>query len=365
MSGRNNVDDETILIRPPMPPRRSRGAWWIGLVAAVGLAVGLGGVAAWRWWLVAPGPVAVSRPVMPPVPVPVAPAAQRPGNTAVPAPMAVPAGPAPVVSDFPMETLSVAAIRAYVTAGLSALRVAENASVLVLDFASLPRQGRMLDRIAALVEKGGLPHDRILTEAELAAAVKVSGDTEGGFYYGHDYSAASLQRFFAVVDRDHVVLNDDEALLRRLLTQIGWLAPGARTALISVPKVGADAKVTQAVRDAILTHELSHGEYFSDPFYAAYVHRFWQDRLTDTERSAFRSFLGRDGYDEANEEVVENETQAYLVFTLDQRFFDPSQVAMTPERRLALRSAFWRDMPPGWLRDMLGGLPPPPGAGGL
>ncbi len=42
-------------------------------------------------------------------------------------------------------------------------RFAPNPRILVLDFASLLDQGRMLNRIAALVEKSGLPHDRLLT----------------------------------------------------------------------------------------------------------------------------------------------------------------------------------------------------------
>ena len=51
-----------------------------------------------------------------------------------------------------------------------------------------------MDRIAALIEKADLPRNSILSADELANAVKAGGDMEGGFYYGHDYSASSAAR---------------------------------------------------------------------------------------------------------------------------------------------------------------------------
>ena len=69
-------------------------------------------------------------------------------------------------------------------------RFASDPRILVLDFASLLEQGRMLNRVAALVEKSGLPHDRVLTTSKSTAAIRASGDTVETFYYGHDYGAA-------------------------------------------------------------------------------------------------------------------------------------------------------------------------------
>src|SRR5262249_56029658 len=62
----------------------------------------------------------------------------------------------------------------------------------------------------------------------------------------HDYSAAALARFFALADRDHIELRVEEERLRTLLRQEGWLAPGAVAGLISLPAVGADAKIGRA-----------------------------------------------------------------------------------------------------------------------
>jgi hypothetical protein len=258
--------------------------------------------------------------------------------------------------ELPIETATVAQILVHQPTDLSIIRLAENPQIVVLDFASLTRQRTMLDRVAALIEKAGLPRDRILSADELDRAVKADGGVDSGFYYGHDYSAASLRRFFAIADHAHVQLTAGEALLRHLLDQLGWLKPDTVAGMISAPGVGANANVTAAARDTILTHELSHGEYFSNPAYADYVHRFFLDAITPAEQAAFRSYLAGEGYDTTNGELVENESQAYLLFTLDPKFFSPSQLHMTPVRRAELRAKFLHGMPAGWLKDVLSGL---------
>ena len=45
----------------------------------------------------------------------------------------------------------------------------------MLDFASLHEQGKMLNRVAAFAEKAGLPHNRVLTDDELAELPSASG----------------------------------------------------------------------------------------------------------------------------------------------------------------------------------------------
>ncbi len=233
-------------------------------------------------------------------------------------------------------------------------RFSANPRILVLDFASLLDQGRMLNRVAALVEKAGLPRDRLLTDDELDRAVSAGGDTVETYYYGHDYGVSSLLRFFALGDRDNVRLVGEEDTLRRLIRQEGWFAPDIQAALISIPQVGADQHITRSGRAIILHHELSHGEYFTDPTYAAFVHRFWTQTLTTTERDRFRRHLRSLGYDSGLAEVMENEAQAYLMFTGEGDFFRPDMIGMSQIRLDELRNGFYRAMPPGWLRDSLG-----------
>jgi hypothetical protein len=273
-----------------------------------------------------------------------------------------PSHPAPetraVPHDFTIETANEQRILDHVPADpsedLSVFRFIANPRIFVLDFASLRDQGRMLNRTAALVEKSGVPHDRLLNDAELDSAIRAGGDTTETFYYGHDYGTASLVRFFTLADRDHVHLLSDEENLHRLMLQEGWFEPDTHAALISIPRAGANENVTLSVRATILHHELSHGEYFTNPVYAAFVHHFWADTLTSGERDRVRRQLHVLGYDAALDDVMENEAQAYLMFTDSPKFFTPDMFGLSKGRSAELRNGFFRTMPGGWLRDSLG-----------
>lgn len=256
-----------------------------------------------------------------------------------------------------IQTATEQQIRDDVPTDLTVFRFADNPRILVLDFASLREQGLMLNRVAALVEKAGLPRDRVLTDDALDAAIHAQGDTIETFYYGHDYAAASLVRFFALADSEHVKLDQQEETLRALLRQEGWFTPATNAGLISLPAVGADAKVTAATRAAILRHELSHGAFFSNPTYADYVRNFWQTAFTDPERAAFRAFLGKEQYDTSEETLMYNEMQAYLMFTRDPLFFTPAMAGLTQARLADLQSRFLAGMPAGWLRNILASYP--------
>ena len=49
--------------------------------------------------------------------------------------------------------------------------------------------------------------------------------------------------------------------------------------------LGSDPRITASARTTILRHELSHGEFFSNPAYAEYVHQ-WQSESSRTEGNA-------------------------------------------------------------------------------
>jgi hypothetical protein len=298
---------------------------------------------------IAPQPAAPAVPAAPPATV--APLAAAP--PAAPPLAAAPAPAAPPSPAFALSRADEVAIFGDAATQLTIFQFAQDPAVVVLDFPSLGQQGRMLNRIAALVEKAGLPRDRVLTDAELDAAIRSHGDTEATYYYGHDYSAATLAHFFALADRDHVLLNASEEMLRGLLRQLGWFEPDPHGALISLSREGADPDITPWARAAILHHELSHGVFFAEPLYADFVRRFWQTALTEAERSAVRKFLGSEDYDTGDDDLMANEMQAYLMFTGDPHFFLPSNIGMTAERRAALQAEFRRDEPIAWLRSAI------------
>jgi hypothetical protein len=207
----------------------------------------------------------------------------------------------------------------------------------------------MLDRVAALIEKAHLPRDRVLDDVELNEAILECGLTVESYYYGHDYKAADLAKFFRLAAADGIQLNPQELWLHGLLLQLGWLTPGANGALITLP--AAISPITQEMRAVILHHELSHGAFYTTPNYEAYAIAFWNS-LTDADRAAFTGFLGREGYDTTNTYLMLNETQAYLIFTRDPRFFRADVVGMTQAQVDTLRAGYIAGMPDFWLRPM-------------
>ena len=230
-----------------------------------------------------------------------------------------------------------------------AYRFAAQPEIIVVQFGSLASQADALNRAAALIEKAGFSHVVICGSAELDQRIREDGGRPEEFYYGHDYRAADLLLFLSQVEAEgHAT--PGEAALRRMVNGWGWRS-GTNAALITLAREGGDEGIGAAARATILRHELSHGLYFVNPAYAGFAHRFWAETLTEAERGKFRAFLGREGYDTALDDLIVNETQAYLMHTADRRFFSARGVGIEPARIAALRTAFLAGMPAGWLRD--------------
>ena len=257
--------------------------------------------------------------------------------------------PAATLVVIPFESAGIDAIEARRELTPALFRLAENGAILVLDVPDLHMQALMLNRVAALIEKANMPRDRVVTEVALNNMIQAAGGTPDTYYYGHDYSAASLAHFFSLAETDKIQLNPYETWLRDVLIQEKWLTPGATGALISIPGVMGD--VDPAARTVIFRHELSHAVYFTDPGYAEQTKQLWNDRLTEQEREAIRALLRADGYDTANEDLMMNEAQAYLIHTHDERYFLPSLAGIGPAREAELRGAFIDGIGQTWLRD--------------
>jgi hypothetical protein len=208
-----------------------------------------------------------------------------------------------------------------------------------------------LNRMAAFIEKAGLPRDRVLSDAELAAAIQAENATAETYYYGHDYRLADVARFYATADRQKMALVEEEERLRRIITGVGMMSETAEAGVISIPREGSDTFVDASGRQSLLRHELSHGEFFTVPAYAAFVRRFWSGNMTEQERAGFRDFLVHQGYDPKDEDLLINEMQAHLMHTTDKRYFSPNYVGLSRARADALRAQFVAGMPSGWLQD--------------
>ena len=251
--------------------------------------------------------------------------------------MAPVALPVPPLSDGPaaVPTRTEADIAAAQPLQPVLWRLAENPLVFVIDFPDLESQGRTMNRVAALVEKAGLPRDRVVTEAELVAAIGRSGETEATWYFGHDYRSSALQRFFALAERDGIPLRPEETWLRQQVQRAQAATGGPAFAVISL--AGTGPRQDQVMRAAVLRHEVGHGHFFTNPAYAAHVREVWRHRFQEADRAAIRRFLGQEGYDTADEELMYNEAQAYLLFTPDDRFFSARAAGMTEAQVQRLR----------------------------
>jgi hypothetical protein len=235
----------------------------------------------------------------------------------------------------------------------------ENPAVLVIEFPSLAEQGAAMNRIAALLEKADAPRDRVLDDLQLALLIARSGDSPPSFFLGHDVDDAGLARFYAAVDSQAQPLNPQETRLRRLLAEHGMpglaAAPASapQRALISFtatqaddPSTPADEAIDPLRRASVLRHEISHGRFFTRPAYRAHCERFWREELSEAQRTLFRRFLERLGYDRNDELLMLNETQAFLLHTPDARVFSGALVGLTEDALEALRERFWSTLPP-------------------
>jgi hypothetical protein len=320
--------DATVVLRRTPPPR---GRGRVAILLAAVLALGGGGLGLFLW-----------QGREPPPPAPATPEAQRHVARSA-SPLAILANRAELLTIF---------------------RVDANPRIVVLDFPSLTQQGLMLNRIAALVEKAGLPRDRVLDDNALAAAIAAKGETVETFYFGHNYRAADIVRFFALSAAQGIALNGEERRLAAILVDLGIATRGADGALalaeaaavVTVPGLqpadparGLTFAVDPGVREAILRHELSHGEFFTNPAYAAHVGTWWRERLSPRDRTRLRRFLAEGGYDPEVEEVMMNEAMAYLLHTPDPRFFSPETAGLDAETVERLRARFLEGMPDTWL----------------
>lgn len=252
----------------------------------------------------------------------------------------------------PPKLAGESAIFHHVPKHFTVFRFRPDPKILVIDCPGLHQQGLMFDRIAALIEKAGVPKHRVLSDAQFTAVLARTHQTIGTYYYGNDYDAAALRRFYRLARAEGIRLTAQEKRLKTVIQQAGFLARGATGAVISLPRAGPGLRVGLRARAVILRHELSHGAYYTDATYRNFVHDFVSRDMTAAERQDFVDFLGRQGYDTGEHWLMVNETQAYLVFTTDPEFFRASAVGLTPATVDSLRRKFIATMPDFWLRPL-------------
>lgn len=236
--------------------------------------------------------------------------------------------------------------------------------IYVIDFPTLSDQGRMFNRVVALVERIGAPRERVLGNEELAQFIRSVGKTEATLAYGNDFLVSELVVFFNLADIGSVRLNSEELALRQLLIERRLMAyrngffqaVSPNVVILSIPQVSTGSPgnppVTMLARQTILMHEISHAEYYTNPLYANYCRRFWNETMSNDQRTAFRKFFARSSYNPDNEEMMVNEGQAYLLYTPDQRAFNAKLVGLKEKEIEILRTKFWAGFPDAPLAEL-------------
>lgn len=236
-----------------------------------------------------------------------------------------------------------------------------NPRILLLDFPTLGEQADMFNRIVALVERMGVPRDRVLTTEELSAYIKTVGRTPYTFALGNDFRVSELVTFFNLLDYSRLSPTAGEAALRDYLLSSGYMGEkfgfyqlvAPDRVILSIPQEqaqpigeGRTLRITAAARTTILRHELSHGEYYANKYYTDYCRQFWRFALSPDQRQAFVKFLGDRSYDTNNAEMMVNEGQAYLFHTPDPGSFSAKAVGLEPAELDTLRKMFMDYNPP-------------------
>lgn len=225
-------------------------------------------------------------------------------------------------------------------------------TILIIDFPSLVDQGRMFNRVVALVERMGAPREHVLDNDALAVFIKSVGKTETTFAYGNDFMVAELVVFFNLADVGNIQLTPQELALRQFLldrrlmiVRHGFFqAVSPRSVILSIPQISRGGPksppVNELARRTILSHEISHGEYYTNASYRDYCRRFWRETMSEAQRTAFRKFLSNSSYNPENEEMMINEGQAYLMYTPDPRAFSAKLVGLGDREIASLRKQF-------------------------
>lgn len=228
--------------------------------------------------------------------------------------------------------------------------------VFVIDFPTLAQQGRMFNRIVALVERMGVGRARVLDDQELAQFIRALGKTELTFAFGNDFLVHEMVVFFNLAEYGGIALNPEERALRAFLLEQGLIrerfgflqAMQPNGVILSIPQEksgGGEPVVSALARQTILMHELSHAEYYTNPHYRDWCRKFWHETLSKRQRNALRTFLAKSGYDPDNEELMINEAQAYLLHTPDPRAFNARMAGLAEAELEGIRQTFLKGYP--------------------
>lgn len=236
--------------------------------------------------------------------------------------------------------------------------IEENPEIFIFDFPGLAYQGKSFNRITQFTEQQFTEeYPRVLNNHELDQYMQAARRTQADFAFGHDILVSEFVKFFNFAIRDKIQLNIEELFIRDFLEKNNLIrfwrgfyqAMKPDVVVLSIPQSQvrnhAEPIVSDGARLTILTHEMAHAEYYTNPYYRKFCQNFWQNTLDDRQRELFSKFLMTYNYSVTNEELLINEMQAYLMFTPDEKSFSAKKLGVSDEELAGLRAAFKRSAP--------------------
>lgn len=246
------------------------------------------------------------------------------------------------------------------TDALTVWNSSENPKIFVFDFPGLTTQGRTFNRATQFTEQqqANLGYPRVLGNDEIVQYMESLRRTQANFAFGHDLLVSELVQFYNLADRDKISLFPEELVLRDFMIEQGLMkvwrsfyqAIQPDVVILSIPQMQAkkedEPPVSELARRAIFTHEVAHGEYYTNQYYANYCRRFWNETLKDSQREAFINLFKKYNYAVNLSELVVNEMQAYLMFTPDPNSFNARKLGITDNELESMRDMFRQGNPP-------------------
>ena len=265
---------------------------------------------------------------------------------------------APLAAATEIATGDVETILDTHTGKVTIWRLADNPNILIFDFPSLLEQGRSFDRITQLIDQFNEPYKRVMGNAEFAKYMDSLRRNYADFAFGHDVLMNEFVLFFNLADRDKIELFPEEIAVRDFLIEQGLIKTWrgiyqtvqGDQVVLSVPQVQErrenEPPINALARRAIILHEVSHGEFYTNKYYADYCRKFWSSVLNEEQRKHFKQFLSNYNYTLNADELLINEMQAYLMFTPDPGSFSAAKLGVAQAELDAMRDAFVNGKPP-------------------
>lgn len=256
-----------------------------------------------------------------------------------------------------VKAADVNTILAAKAAELTIWQLSANPNIYIFDFPNLTQQGRAFNRVTQLTEQYTEPYKRVLSNQEMDEYLASIRRTQANMAFGNDILVSELALFYNLAENDKVELNSEELMLRNFAISNGLIkvwrkfyeAIQPNAVILSIPQTQEkrenEPRVTDLARRTVLFHEIAHGEYYSNPYYAKHCVRFWSSVLNDDQRNIFKKFLSKYNYSSNEEELFVNETQAYLMFTPDPSSFSEVKLGISFEELDGMRKAFRKGMP--------------------